>query len=145
FGRNFAFTSQDVNDRTTTVVIDYGAADSDGDGESDLTERLKVSTSSGRAYFDANGDGVIDADDRVLYDATGRQVGITLAEALEPVLGLVHYDEDATPTTSLTAEARASSYSTRTMNGVRVLWRVRDVSMEFTNALKRWVVLTADG
>ena len=145
FGRNFAFTSQDVNDRTTTVVIDYGAADTDGDGEGDLTERLKVSTSSGRAYYDANGDGVIDDSDRVLYDATGRQVGITLAEALEPVLGLVHYDEDTTPTASLSAAQRAASYSTRTVGGVRVLWRVRDVSMEFTNPLKRWVVLTPDG
>lgn len=145
FGRNFAFTSQDVNDRTSTVVIDYGAADSDGDGESDLTERLKVSTSSGRAYHDANGDGVVDDADRVLYDASGRQVGITLAEALEPVLGLVHYDEDTTPTTSLTAVQRAASYSTRSVNGVRVLWRVRDVSMEFTNPLKRWVVLTPEG
>ena len=49
FGRNFAFTSQDINDRTATLVIDYGAADTDGDGEGDTTERLKIATSAGRA------------------------------------------------------------------------------------------------
>src|SRR5690606_29502135 len=110
FGRNFAFTSQDVNDRTATVVIDYGAADSDGDGEGDITERLKVSTSAGRPMFDANGDGVIDDDDRILFDDRGRQVGITLAEALEEVLGLVHYDEDRTGTSTLSPTQIENSY-----------------------------------
>ncbi len=145
FGRNFAFTSQDVNDRTATVVIDYGAADSDGDGEGDVTERLKVSTSAGRATFDANGDGVIDDDDRILFDDRGRQVGITLAEALEAVLGLEHYDEDQTPSATLNAVQLANSYSTRVVGGVERLWRIRTASRELGNPLKAWAVLTPEG
>lgn len=145
FGRNFAFTSQDVNDRTATVVIDYGAADSDGDGEGDVTERLKVSTSAGRPVFDANGDGVIDDDDRILFDDRGRQVGITLAEALEEVLGLDHYDEDATPTASLNPVQLANSYSTRVVGGVERLWRIRTAARELGNPLKAWAVLTPEG
>lgn len=145
FGRNFAFTSQDVNDRTATVVIDYGAADSDGDGEGDVTERLKVSTSAGRPLFDANGDGIIDDDDRILFDARGRQVGITLAEALEEVLGLDHYDEDVTPTASLNPVQLANSYSTRVVGGVERLWRIRTASRELGNPLKAWAVLTPEG
>jgi len=145
FGRNFAFTSQDVNDRTASIVIDYGAADTDGDGEGDLTERLKVSTSSGRVALDTDGDGdVDDEDERVLYDANGRQVGIVLSEALELVLGLTHYDEDDTPSASLTQAQRDASYSTRTVNGVERLWRVRNVSQD-GNPLKRWWALTPEG
>ncbi len=144
-GRNFAFTSQDVNDRTATIVLDYGAADSDGDGEGDLTERLKVATSSGRAIADENGDGVIDDADRVVYDPNGRQVGITLAEGLGAVLGLTHYDEDTTPTSSLNAVQIQDSYSTRTIGGVEVMWRVRGVSQTLGNTLKRWFVLTPQG
>ncbi len=145
FGRNFAFTSQDVNDRTATVVLDYGAADSDGDGEGDLTERLKVSTSAGRPIADIDGDGDVDEDDRILFDATGHQVGILLTDALETVLGLTHYDEATTPATSLDAVQLQNSYSTRVINGVRVLWRVRSVSRELGNPLKTWVVLTPEG
>lgn len=145
FGRNFAFTSQEVNDRTATVVLDYGAADSDGDGEGDLTERLKVATSSGRALADENGDGVIDDADRVVFDANGRQVGITLAEALGSVLGLTHYDEDVTRTSSLSPVQIQNSYATRIVGGVNVMWRVRGVSQELGNPLKRWFVLTPEG
>src|SRR5690606_14083149 len=107
FGRNFAFTSQDVNDRTATVVIDYGAHDSDGDGEGDVTERLKVSTSGGLNPSDPLSD-----DDRVLFDLDGHQVGITLVDALENVLGLRHYDESVDPTSSLSEEQLLGSYST---------------------------------
>ncbi len=145
FGRNFAFTSQDVNDRTTTIVLDYGAADTDGDGEGDLTERLKVSTSAGRPISDIDGDGDVDEDDRVLFDATGHQVGVLLTDALKDVLGLTHYDEDTTSTASLDAVELQNSYATRVINGVRVLWRVRGVSRELGNPLKTWVVLTPDG
>src|SRR5581483_10353082 len=53
-GRQFAFTSQDINDRTAAVVIDYGGHDSDGDGQGDYTERYRVATSSGRLAIDTN-------------------------------------------------------------------------------------------
>src|SRR5690606_12282815 len=145
FGRNFAFTSQEVNDRTATVVLDYGAADSDGDGEGDLTERLKVATSSGRALADENGDGVIDDADRVVFDANGRQVRSTPAEARGSVRGLTHYDEDDTQTSSLSPVEIQDSYSTRVVGGVNVMWRVRGVSQELGNPRKRWFVLTPEG
>lgn len=144
FGRNFAYTSQEINDRTATVVIDYGGVSSSGDGRGVDTERLKVATSAGRPLSDVNGDGVVDDDDRILFDANGRQVGITLAEALQSVVGLTHYDEDTTPTASLTVAERESSYSTRVVAGIETLWRVRGVAQD-SNPLRVWVVLTPDG
>lgn len=144
--RNFAFTSQAITDRTTPLVIDYGGADSDGDGEGDTTDRFHVATSSGRAITDTNGDGRVDASDRrVVFDAQGKTVGITVREALEGIVGLKHFDEDATPTSALSAGDIATSFSTRIVNGVRVLWRVRDVSKELGTPLRQWEVLTPDG
>src|SRR5262249_6292909 len=76
-GRNFAFTSQDVFDRTGGLTIDYGGSDSNHDGEGDLTEYFRVATDAGRV-IDTNGDGKVNAkDDRVVFDAKGNQVGIT--------------------------------------------------------------------
>lgn len=139
-GRNFAFTSQDVNDRTATIVIDYGAMDSDGDGESDITERLKVSTSGGM-----NPDDPSSEDGRVLFDLDGNHVGITLVDALKSVLGLEHFDEIEDPTDSLTLEQIQNSYSTVTVDGRQVLMRVREVSRDLTDQFRRWVLLTETG
>lgn len=145
-GRNFAFSSQSINDRTTPLVIDYGGADSDADGESDKTDRYRIATSSGRPLEDTNGDGVIDSGDRRLaYDAGGGAVGITAAEALESILGLTHYDEDAVPASSLSPLELENSYSTRLVDGAHVLWRVRAVSKELGNPLRQWEVLTPRG
>jgi hypothetical protein len=154
FGRNFAFTSQEINDRTATLVIDFGGVDTDGDGEGDATERHKVATSAGRPVFDLDDkgrplydvdrDGDVDDDDRILFDRNGRQVGITVQEALERVLGLIHYDEDSVASSSLSASQREGSYSTRRAGGVERLWRVRDVAMS-TGGISTWAVLTPDG
>jgi hypothetical protein len=145
-GRNFAFTSQAITDRTTPLVIDYGGADSDGDGEGDKTDRYRIATSSGRPMQDTNDDGVIDARDRrIAYDGGGAAVGITVAEALEGIVGLKHYDEDSQPVTSLTSLEVENSYSTRVVDGLRVLWRVRGVSKELGNPLRQWEVLTPRG
>lgn len=157
FGRNFAFTSQGINDRTAALVIDYGGADTDGDLEGELTERLRVSTAAGRPLYDSNGDGKVDLQDRrVLFDRDGRQVGISVRDALENGLHLKHYDEDASPGSGLTLEQRKESYSTRLVdvdtNGdgvmdrkVTALWRIRDVSRETNDALRKWSVLTPTG
>lgn len=145
FGRNFAFTSQEINDSTANLVIDYGGVDNDGDGEGDTTERLKVSTGAGRIVDDANGDGVVNDSDRILFDLNGDQVGITLADALQFVLGLTHYDEDVVPSGSLSQAELQNSYSTRVVDGIEVLWRIREVSKDLTNPLKDWVVLTPTG
>ncbi len=156
FGRNFAYTSQGINDRTGALVIDFGGADLDGDGEGEDTERMRVATSSGRAIVDGNGDGVINDDDhRLVFDSRGRQVGITLREALEGVMGLERYDEDAAPSSELTDTDKVNSYSTRMVSmdtdgdgtvdqEVETLWRVRRVSRE-NSPLKNWEVLTPTG
>jgi len=145
-GRNFAFASQAITDRTTPLVIDYGGADTDGDGQGDATDRFHVATSSGRPLADTNGDGRIDdADRRVAFDLQNRAVGITLGEALQNIVGLRHYDEDTNPTSGLSAGDIATSFSTRVINGVRVLWRIRDVSKELGNPLRQWEILTPDG
>ena len=60
FGRNFAFTSQAINDRTAGIVIDYG------DG---TVDRFRVATNS-------------------TFDAQGRPVGITMIEALTNILSI---------------------------------------------------------
>lgn len=140
FGRNFAFTSQDVNDRTATIVIDYGAADSNGDGEGDITERLKVSTSAGRNPADVLAD-----DGWILFDGDGRQVGITLKDALENVLALHHYDEADDPTSGLTQEEIQNSYSTIEVGDRLILTRVRGVSRDLTDPRRKWVVLDETG
>lgn len=145
-GRNFAFTSQDINDRTTPLVIDYGGADSDSDGVGDETDRFRVATSSGRPLEDTNGDGVIDSRDRrMVRDHAGRATGITLSEALEGIVGLRHYDEDSHPSATLGTLEQEGSYSTRMVNGARVLWRVRGVSKELGNPLRQWEILTPEG
>jgi hypothetical protein len=157
FGRNFAFTSQGINDRTAALVIDFGGADVDGDMEGEATERLRISTAAGRPVYDSNGDGVVDDQDRrVLFDREGHQVGITIRDALENALGLKHYDEDATPSASLSVQQLENSYSTRLVGvdkdgdgvqdgQVHALWRIRKVSRDLDNPLKNWSVLTQTG
>ena len=90
--RNFAFTSQDIVDRTGSLVIDNGAFDADGDGRGDLTEINRVALGSGRRV-DLNENGKIDEDEaRIVFDNDGKHVGITLRESLE-ALGLKRYIE----------------------------------------------------
>lgn len=98
-GRNFAFTSQDINDRAAELVIDYA-------GLRPL-ERYRVATNS-------------------TYDANAIARGITIKAVLEDILRLKHYDaaEDA----GLTPDQRATSYSTYSVGGVERIWRVRDVA-----------------
>src|SRR5690606_25572273 len=92
-GRNFAFTSQEINDRTAALVIDYGGSDEDGDGVGDHTERHRVAVGVGRRV-DTNGDGVLDEQDRyVVFGADGGHLGITLRDALHAI-GLTEYREE---------------------------------------------------
>lgn len=163
-GRNFVFTAQDVVDRTAAVVIDNGSSDSDGDGVGDLTEYHRVATGTGRV-IDTDGDGNIDDrdedgkadgtsndanDHRVVFDQDGKQVGITLRSALATI-GLTHYDEEATPTSTLSLTQRESSYSTITRDGVARIYRVRNVKYEtgttgsVTWPKRSWEVLTPTG
>ncbi len=152
-GRDFAFTSKDIVERTAGLELDYGSADTDGDGEGDLTESFRVSTYSGRPLADTDGDGVVGpGDHRVSFDPTGKQVGITLRDALAAV-GLTAYDERETPTLSLTPEQRQASYSTfRDENGFERVFRVRSVrpadALEEAlapGARRAWEILTPTG
>ncbi len=83
--RNFAFTSQQVVERTSQLVVDFGGASSllnqlgggnPDDQPGDETEVHRISTSQGRPITDTNGDGKIDLPPRELFDAFGRSLGI---------------------------------------------------------------------
>jgi hypothetical protein len=100
-GRNFAYTSQQINERTAQVVIDYGGAWPE--------ERYRVATSS-------------------TFDASGRPAGRSLQSIMEDVLGLKHYDASADA--GLSPAERHASYSTKMVDGVEVLWRVRELSKD---------------
>lgn len=147
-GRNFAFSSQEVIERTGSIVIDRGSYDSDGDGEGDLTEYHRVATGTGRR-IDTNGDGIIDdLDERAIYDENGKPVGITLRDALK-TLGYVWYDEAEHPTSSLTAEQIAKSYSTLTFESpagkdFEVIIRMGATTRQ-EGVRREWLVLTSSG
>src|SRR5690606_35358295 len=81
----------------------------------------------------------------ILFDPDGRQVGITLIDALENVLGLRPYDEATTATSSLSAEEIQNSYSTIEVGGRKLLTRVRGVSRDLTDPRRKWVVLDETG
>ena len=154
-GRNFVFTSQEIVDRTATLVIDNGSFDEDGDGAGDLTEYVRVATGSGRRV-DTNDDGVIDDDDRrIVFDAAGRQVGVTLIDALA-ALGLERYredcpaddpSEDCRPTDTLNDTELENSYSVQREgpDGERErIFRIRTTAMDNISP-KAWEVITATG
>ncbi len=143
-GRNFAFSSQEVVERTAALVIDNGNYDNDGDGEGDLTEYHRVATGSGR-LMDTNGDSVIDGDDRrVVFDAEGKQLGITLKDALAAI-GLTAFDEEATPTASLSEQEIATSYSTILDDAdVERIFRIRETAAE-EGLPKAWEIMTPTG
>jgi hypothetical protein len=116
FGRNLAFRSQDVNDRTATLLIDYNGF---------LPfEPLRVATYSG-------------------FNPDGSADGIKMGDAFEKILGLRHvegrqalrYEQclttlDARGIDTCTPEERVeidTSYSTRVINRREELVRVRSV------------------
>lgn len=142
--RSFAFTSQTINDRTAGLLVDFGGEDTDGDGAGDLTEHHRVATSTGQR-MDTDRDGDIDGDDRrVVFDADGKQVGITMREALAAI-GLREYAEDDVPTASLDQDQIDRSYSVRRdAEGREVLWRVRRTAMQ-AGLRKSWEILGATG
>ncbi|MFO8150798.1 MAG: binary toxin-like calcium binding domain-containing protein [Trueperaceae bacterium] len=122
FGRDFAFVEQDVNDRTAYLEINYA-------GNAPL-ERHQVAT---------NG----------TFDASGRPSGITFAQVMEDVLGLEYVPEavdvNLDPAVRADADLLDRSYSTRTVNGVDTLWRVKRVSRTLTGQERDWWVLGPQG
>ena len=171
-GRNFAFVSQDVVDRTAGLTIDFGGARSlraqvsdtpiDENLPGDETEIHRVSTAQGRT-IDTNGDGAIDESDRrATFDGAGKEVGITLFDALAAV-GLTRFEARLDPATgryldylpgastpvdtSLPTEANRilNSYSTyEDDQGREKVFRIRGVSNDF-GIKKFWEILTPLG
>ncbi len=162
-GRNFAFTSQEIVERTSRLVVDYGGASSlrallggeafDELQPGDETEIFRVATSAGQV-IDTNFDGIVDGNDRrAIYDADGKEVGITLFEALAAA-GLKRYQEATTPTGSLSDTEILSSYSTfvapaEVIGGISYparekIYRIRGISNDAINQ-KYWEILTPLG
>lgn len=143
-GRNFAFSSQEIVERTTLVSIDFGTADNDGDGQSDFSEYKHVATGLGRV-MDTNDNGLLEeTDKRVVFDEKGKQVGITLRDALEAI-GLEHFKEEETPSSSLTYKERSGSYSTIVnSHGVERIYRVRDTAYK-VGVPNSWEIMTPQG
>ena len=124
FGRNFAFTSQEVTERTAAVTIDYG------NGYSEVN---RIAT-AGR------------------FDAQARNLGISMADAMraiellpwegeDPTLGSVDNPADSRP--KPTDADILASFGMRTIDGpgdagspatVRVITRVRGVQDDFNLA-----------
>ncbi|MDZ7706937.1 MAG: hypothetical protein U5J97_03385 [Trueperaceae bacterium] len=121
-GRRFAFVQQDVNDRTAGFKINYA-------GNRDM-ELYQVATNAG-------------------FTPSGRPTGVSMASVLQGTLGLEHVaqevDEKLDPTVRADAERIARSYSTRVIDGVEVLHRVRDVSRELTGEDRDWFVFIYQG
>lgn len=120
-GRNFQYVEQDLNDSTAKLYIDYGT-------EGPYFERNRIAT----------------------FDADNNSGSLTLATALENILGLTHYDEDTTASQSLSKQERETSYSTKIIDiqgkQVETLWRVRNVARDnVQGALKEWLVIGKNG
>lgn len=115
--RNYAFTEEDLKNSTAKFFIDYGLAGT--------FERNRIAT----------------------FDADKNTIGITIATALEQTMGLKHYNEDKNPTATLTPNEVKNSYSTKVINGVETLWRMRGVARSdaSTKATKQWYLITANG
>ena len=122
FGRRFAFVQQDVNDRTAGFEVDYA-----GNLQREI---YQVATNAG-------------------FTASGAPTGVAMSDVLEGVLGLTYVPEaddvDLDPTVREDAEIIDTSYSTRTVNGVEVLSRLRGVSSELTGEERTWWVITSEG
>jgi hypothetical protein len=118
FGRRFAFVQQDVNDRTASFKLHYA-------GRRDM-EIYRVATNAG-------------------FGPDGRPTGTSMASVLEDTLGLawIPPDEDEQLDEDDPGDAAVleSSYSTRVVGGVEVLYRVRDVSRELTGEERDWRVM----
>ncbi len=117
-GRNFAFTSQEVVERTAGIEIDFG------DG---VVEKYHVATTS-------------------TFDDNGLPVGITLQRALQ-IAGLERAAGNDPPLPPTITPAIRNSYGTIVNNSVERLTRIRGVQNDRTtpNAKKRaWAVLVSD-
>ncbi len=118
YGRNFAFTLEEVNDVTAGITIDFG------DGR---VESYRVATAS-------------------TYDANGVAQGIPMREAMTGILGMAEVNnEDILPDVALATPAVQNSFGTNLgANGEQILTRVRNVQTDLHSlnpTAKFWVVV----
>ncbi|MCB9854715.1 MAG: IPT/TIG domain-containing protein [Phycisphaerales bacterium] len=118
YGRNFAFTLEEINDVTAGISIDFG----DGGVES-----YRVATAS-------------------TFDENGVARGIPMREALTGIIGLAEVNnEDLLPPSVLGTHAIRNSFGTSVgANGEQILTRVRGVQTDLNSlnpTAKFWVVV----
>jgi len=159
-GRNFAYTSQEIIDRTTAFTIDFGGRDNDGDGIADdeTTERYRVATSFGRTIGSivdavALDEGLTQEDVRKLYGLapddedspivfylSGKNTGVVFHDVMQNVLDLERYDAAVDTTDEI---VKFGSYATEfDSNGVERIVRVKQYSNDSTHV---WSLLTPSG
>ncbi len=118
-GRLFAFSSQDINDRTAGLIIDYGNGD---------VEAHRVATASP-------------------FDAYGRATGITIREALVDILGINLVENDSMPIAMPPNSIVRNSYGTIVdSNGLEILTRIRGIQTTVGGAArdrKFWVLISS--
>lgn len=149
FGRNFAFTSEEINDLTAGILFDFG------DGR---VEQYRVATASRFIPLNDAVDQLSGCDE---CPAEGPRVaeGITMLQALQEI-GLDHSEvEDANLTAAELAAARDSFGTTTSLIDhdndsdtqglpVELLTRIRDVQTDVENTPRDkrfWVVMTPTG
>ena len=159
-GRNFAYSSQDVVDRTTSVSLDFGGTDLNGDGLGEGTEFYRVATSFGRTIGSivddmaqqfqitsaevraAYGLAFDDNDSLISYDLSGKNTGVVFHDVMQNVLGLKHYDS-AVDIPASDASGQFASYATTfNSNGVERITRIRQIA---EGAKGQWSLLTPTG
>ncbi|RLQ21207.1 hypothetical protein DWB85_14095 [Seongchinamella sediminis] len=149
-GRNFAFTSQNITDRTTSFSLDFGGLPA--------TEYYRVATSFGRRIGTvadsiaaseglttdevrlAYGLALDDDDSFVAFDLAGKNLGVVFHDVMQDVLGLTRYDTN-TDTTS--PAAQASSYATSF--GADGIERVTRIRQKVNSPNANWSLLSPSG
>lgn len=159
-GRNFAYSSQDVVDRTSSISLDFGGADQTGTAIGEGTEFYRVATSFGRTIGSiadamaaeqqmtpaevkaAYGLAADDVDSLISYDLSGKNVGVVFHDVMQNVLGLKHYDS-ASDIPASNASGRLASYATTfNANGVERITRIRQIE---NGTSRQWALLSPSG
>ncbi|MBL4798885.1 MAG: hypothetical protein JKY50_15825, partial [Oleispira sp.] len=159
-GRNFAYTSQDVVDRTSYISLDFGGAEQTGATIGEGTEFYRVATSFGRTIGSvvdsmavqqqitptevraAYGFAFDDVDSLISYDLSGKNIGVVFHDVMQNVLGLTHYDS-ATDIPASDASGRLFSYATTfNDNGVERITRIRQIE---NNSTRQWSLVSPSG
>ncbi|MQX54512.1 hypothetical protein [Alcanivorax sediminis] len=151
-GRNFAFSSQEVIDRTVSLSLDFGGepateyyrvASSFGQPVGRLASKLAVqagiSESELRYYY-----GLLDSDTTspLAFDPAGKNIGVVFHDVMQDVLGLKHY---AAGNDTQNEAERFNSYATTVdASGIERITRIRQ-SEGNPETQSGWTILTPTG